>query len=78
MRCCLGGWLFGAAVEEKAVCALFEVFWVVEVVGLGVPRLRPLTGVRVGAVPLVSDTVLVLPPDSIDVRDKVGGLHVLR
>ena len=68
---------FGAAIEEKTVCALFEILWIVEVVGLGVPRLGPLAGIRVGAIPLVSDTVLVLPPDSVGVWDKVGGLHVL-
>jgi len=68
---------FSAAVEDKAVCALFEVLCVVEVVGLGVPCLGPLTGVRVRAVFLVCGTVLVLPPDSIDIWNQVGGLHPL-
>ena len=67
---------FGTATEDKTVCALFEVLWVVEVVVLGVPRFGPLTGVRVGAVP-ISNTVLVLSPHSGDVWDEVSGLHVL-
>ena len=77
MRCRWGGYTryFGTAIEDKIVCVLFEVLWVVEVVGLGVPHLGPLTGVRVGAVLLVSGTVLVLPPDSVDIWDEVRGLH---
>lgn len=67
--------VLGAAVEDKIPCALFEVFRVVEVVGLGVPRLGPLTSIRVGAVLLVGSTILILPPDGVDVR---GGLHALR
>ena len=68
---------FAAAIKDETACAHFEVLWVVEVVGLDVPRLEPLTSVRFGAIFLVNDISLVLPPDGVGVWDGVDSRHPL-
>lgn len=67
--------LSGTTIENKSLHALLEVLWIVEVVGLSVPRVRPFTGVRARTVLLVSGTVLILPPKGVDIRDKFRCLH---